>query len=327
MRSITPASILRIRHALLPFVAGLLTFAIVWIGQSPPGMLVDFDYLWAGGRAVWQGVDPYLAIQEHVSAGRLKTPYYYPATAAVLLAPFGLLSRHMAVSLFTAVGMALLCSSITGYRRWMLLSPPAIQSVLFGQWSPWLTAAIGLPWLGFVWAAKPNIGLALFGGWPSRLPVYGALTVLVISFLLFPSWPTDWYEALRGAPHYDPPLLRAGGFILLLAWSRWRTAEGRLLGFMAVIPHTTTFYELLPLLLIPQTKKRFAWYMVSVWIAALCVRFGPGSAALPEVETLRAAAILDGVWPYIFGLVYLPALYLVLVTNLKEPAPIPNPGS
>jgi hypothetical protein len=67
--------------------------------------------------------------------------------------------------------------------------------------------------------------------------------------------------------------------------------------------------------------------MVSVWIAALCVRFGPGSAALPEVETLRAAAILDGVWPYIFGLVYLPALYLVLVTNLKEPAPIPNPGS
>jgi hypothetical protein len=247
-------------HALLPFVAGLLTFAIVWIGQSLPGMLVDFDYLWAGGRAVWQGVDPYLAIQEHVSAGRLKTPYYYPATAAVLLAPFGLLSRHMAVSLFTAIGMALLCSSITGYRRWMLLSPPAIQSVLFGIV---VSLAHGRHRISM---ARVRVGreaqhraglvrdlaIALAGLW------WADRVGHLVSAL--PSWPADWYAALRGAPHYEPPLLRAGGFILLLAWCRWRTAEGRLLGFMAVIPHTTTFYELLlPLLLIPQTKKQFAW--------------------------------------------------------------------
>ena len=50
----------------------------------------------------------------------------------------------------------------------MFLSAPAIQALFSGQWSPWLTAAIGLPWLGFMWAAKPTIGATLFAGWPSR---------------------------------------------------------------------------------------------------------------------------------------------------------------
>lgn len=296
----------------LPLAVGIVSFGFVWVGQEPPGLLVDFDYLWAGGQAVWQGEDPYAAVQALVEQGRLKAPYYYPAAAAVLMAPFGALSRHLAVSLFTALGMALLCYSVTGWRRWIVVSAPALQAVLFGQWSPWLTAAIGLPWLGFVWAAKPNIGLPLFATWPSRIAMYGGLAVVVLSFLLMPTWPASWLDALQRTPHYEAPVTRFGGFVLLLAFLRWRQPEARMLGLLALIPHTTTLYEQIPLLLIPQTKRTFAGFMGLSWLAALCGRFLVGYEGMPQVEALRAGEILDRLWPYFLVLVYLPALYLVL---------------
>jgi hypothetical protein len=295
----------------LPLVVGVITFAFVWVGQAPPGVYGDFDYLWGAGQAVWHGQNPYAVIQAHVGAGSLRSPYYYPATAAVLMAPFGALPRHLAVSLFTALGMALICLSVSGWRMWIVVSPPAIQAVLFGQWSPWLTAAIGLPWLGFVWAAKPTIGLALFGAWPSRMALYGGLAVVTLTFLLLPTWPSDWFTALRGAPHYTAPMLRPGGFLLLLAFLRWRQPEARMLGLLALIPHTTGLYEQLPLLLIPQTRPRFAMLMGGMYLAALLVY-----AVLPEsvgatIEA-RVQMGLERQWPYFLALVYLPALYLVL---------------
>lgn len=48
--------------------------------------------------------------------------------------------------------------------------------------------------------------------------------------LLLPHWPVDWLDALRGAPHYAPPVQRPGGFLLLLAFLRWRQPEARMLG-------------------------------------------------------------------------------------------------
>ena len=92
----------------LPLTVGILTFGFVWAGQEPPGVYADFDYLWASGAAVWHGLDPHAYVQEQIAAGRLLSPFYYPGTAAVLMAPFGALSRHLAVSLFTALGMGLL---------------------------------------------------------------------------------------------------------------------------------------------------------------------------------------------------------------------------
>jgi hypothetical protein len=295
-----------------PFVVGLLTFGFVWAGQEPPGIHVDFDYLWAAGRATWSGQNPYAYVQELISQGRLHVPLYYPATTAVLLAPVAPLSRQLAVSLFTALGMALLCHSVSGYRRWIVLSPSAFTAVLFGHWSPWLTAAVGLPWLGFVWSAKPNIGLALFASWPNKMALYGGLSVLVLSLLLYPSWPVDWMEAVRGAPQYGPPVTRAGGFLLLLAFLRWRAPEARVIGLLALIPHTTTFPDLLPLMLVPQTKRRFFVLMGLSWMAALYVRFVLDVGPLPADEALSAVAFLKGVWPLVLVFLYLPALAMAL---------------
>lgn len=296
----------------LPLTVGIFVFAFVWVGRADPMPRPrDFDYLWRAGRAVWQGENPYTVVRQE-----LPSPLSYPATAAVLMAPFGALPRHLAGAVFAGLSLGLLVWSVTGWRRWIILSAPAIQAILFGQWSPLLTAAIGLPWLGFVWAAKPNIGLALFGGWPLRVAVYGGLAVLLLSFLLLPRWPVDWLDAMRGAPQYRAPLLRPGGFLLLLAFLRWRRPEARMLGLLAVIPHTTGIYEQLPLLLIPQTERRFAVLMGLTYLAAILVYTQPTYSDAPTVETL-VQQMLAVQWPYFLVLVYVPALWMVLTARTE----------
>jgi hypothetical protein len=299
----------------LPFLVGALTFAFVWIGRSPPGPWgLDFDYMWTAGRAVWQGTDPYLAVHEAIRQGTLRWPFYYPGTAAVLLAPFGALPHQLAVALFTSLGMGLLVWSVHGWRRWIVLSAPALEALLLGQWSPWLTAAAGLPWLGFVWAAKPSIGIALFAGWPSRWALYGGLAVVILSLVLLPHWPADWLDAVRNTAHYKAPFQRVGGFLLLLAWLRWRRPEARMLGMLALIPHTTSVYELLPLLLIPQTGRSFAVLLGLSYVATAIVyiRFPFGGSV---------SGTLDARWPYFLVLVWLPALFMALrPSTLATPA-------
>ncbi|MDF3053484.1 MAG: hypothetical protein K0S19_1589 [Geminicoccaceae bacterium] len=290
----------------LPLVVGALTFAVVWVGRSPPGPWgLDFDYFWTAGRAVWQGDDPYLAVDAAIRDGTLRWPFFYPGTAAVLLAPFGALPHQLAAALFTSLGMGLLVWSVRGWRRWIVLSPPALEALLIGQWSPWLTAAVGIPWLGFIWAAKPSIGVALFAGWPSRAAVYGGLAVVILSFVLLPQWPTMWLEAVQNSGQYRAPVQRFGGFVLLLAWLRWRKPEARLLGVLSLIPHTTSVYELLPLFLVPQTKRSFGVLLglSLVATAIVYVRYPYGGSL---------SATLDARWPYLLILVYLPALLMVL---------------
>jgi hypothetical protein len=201
--------------------------------------------------------------------------------------------------------MALLTWSVDGWRRWILVSAPALEAVLIGQWSPWLTAAVGLPWLGVVWAAKPTIGLPLFAGWPSRWAFAAGLALLVLSLILLPHWPADWLAALGDTPHYKSPVQRVGGALLLLAFLRWRRPEARMLGLLALMPHTTGVYEQLPLLLIPQTGRAFAVLLGLSYLAAGLVytrdTFGPS-----------VAGTLDAQWPYFLVLVYLPALVMVL---------------
>jgi hypothetical protein len=300
----------------LPLIVGVLTFSLVWVGQEER-VYTDFDYLYAGGWAVWHGVwhgeNPYAHIQQQIEAGQLRNLYFYPGTAAVLMAPFGALPRRLAISLFTATGFALLTLSVIPWRRWIVFSPPAFQAMLYGHWSPWLVAGAGLPWIGLVWAAKPNIGLALFSGWPSRSALYGGLAVVVLSFLVIPTWPADWLKALQATTHYLAPIQRPGGFVLLLAWLRWREPEARLLGALAVIPHSAIPYELLPLLLIPQTRRRFLVLMGLTYLAVGWVEWGINYDTIwPRAGAEMVRQVQDIRWPWFLSLVYLPCLWMVL---------------
>jgi hypothetical protein len=114
-----------------------------------------------------------------------------------------------------------------------------------------------------------------------------------------------WLDAVQNTGQYRAPVQRFGGFVLLLAWLRWRKPEARLLGVLSLIPHTASVYELLPLLLVPQTKGSFG------------VLFGLSFVATAIVYVLypfggSLSVTLDARWPYFLGLVYLPALLMVL---------------
>jgi len=299
---------------------GALAAALTWVGRAPPSSIADFDTFWVAGRGLAHGASPYQAVAGSVN---LQYPYWYPATAAVLLAPFGLLSRHVASALWAGLGFALLAYAVTGRGWWRLgivASAPAIHALLLGQWSPFIVAACGLPWLGLVWAAKPSVGLACAVAYPSRQAAIGSAVLIAASLLLAPGWVGEWKATVAGAPYFTPPVLRPLGVLLLAAWLRWRTPEGRLLGSLAIVPHTTTLYELLPLALVARTPRQLAAVVILGYVALLIhyrwMPYGP-----TDVPGNLAAE-----WPWVLGLGYLPALIITLRPVATVPRIQPSIG-
>ena len=306
------------RRAGVAVVCGALVALLVWTGHAPPETRSDWDYTYVTARAVAHGQDPYLAVERAIAKGALTRPYYYPATAPVFASPFGLLPHRWSITLYAGIGVGLLAWSLSAggwWRIWGLLSAPVVHTILLGQWSPWLAAAIGIPWLGLVWAAKPSIGLALFAGWPSWKAVAGMAVLGVLSLILVPGWPASWFHALHSGPHLISPVRRPGGILLLAAFLRWRRPEGRYLGMMALVPQSTLLYEMVPFLFFTRTRRELWLFMLLTYVAAYLVytRVPFGPSVLP--------ATLEGQWPYFLVLAYLPALVLVLrLPNSMTPA-------
>jgi hypothetical protein len=100
--------------------------------------------------------------------------------------------------------------------------------------------------------------------------------------------------------------------LLLLAFLRWRRPEARLLGTLALVPHTAGLYESLPLLLIPQSAGRFAVLMLLEYFAAFL--------AYTVVSPGNLGGMMDAGWGYLLILIYLPCLWMVL----KEPSAHPE---
>jgi len=309
---------------------GLVVAFLVWVGEAPPSPpRTDWDYFWVAARALVHGQDPYGGVAAEVAAGRLDVPLYYPATAPLILAPLGALSRRLAFALWAGGGIGLLAFALAKqgmWRLWGLLSAPVLVATFQGQWSTWLTAGAVLPWLGFVWAAKPSIGLALFAGWPSRSAAIGGALVVLLSLIVVPGWVGEWLNVIRGTPHYLAPILRPGGFLLLLAFLRWRRPEARMLGALALIPHTTNPYDMVPLLLIPQSRLELAAFMGLGYIAQALIK---APARVPPYDPLDLPVRwLAMNWMTFLLLVYLPCLLMVLRRPQGKPAssPTESPG-
>jgi hypothetical protein len=298
------------RRLLVAVAIAGLTAAVVWVSHGPAPSRLDFDYFWIAGQAVAHSHDPYRAVHAAVVGRTVRSPLYYPATMAVVMAPFGMVSRPLALALFVGGGMGLLAFAVTREAWWRLgvvASAPALHAMTEGQWSPWTTAAIGLPWLGLVWAAKPSVGLALFAGWPSRAALVGVLVLTALAFLVVPHWPAAWLTAIRGAPQYLAPVQRPWGWLLLLAWLRWRTPEGRFLGALALVPHTAALFETLPLLLFARRPRELSVLLTLGWLAWIFT-----SRATAQMTTADVPVLLARHWPAVLVCCYLPALALVL---------------
>lgn len=239
------------------FAASLL----IALNQSRPLGAIDFDQVWWAARSVLIGADPY----EVVRPPRHYFPLYYPLTTAIAALPIALPDYRAARLLFVALSGAAFGYAIGRHRPWLwpsFLSMPFILFASGGQWSALLGAALLLPWLGPLAAAKPSLGLALLAGARSRsaatVLVAGCLVFVVASLVLDPQWPGKWIGALQQSTHFRPLILRPGGVLLLLALLRWRDPDARLLLALAAIPTTGVPYDMLPAALVARTRKQSA---------------------------------------------------------------------
>lgn len=290
----------------LTLAAGLISGLICWLAyQLPPPTTSDFEPIWVGARALLSGADPYAV----VPTTGTRYPLYYPLTAILVGAPFAALPLPWARVLWAALSGAALALAAVRYGRGLptaLLSACFLNAVVQGQWSPLLTAAAVLPALSWIWAAKPSVGAALFAAFPTRRALAGGVLLLGVSLAVFPTWPVRWMEALRETNHLAP-VMRPGGFLLLLALIRWRQPEARLLAALACVPQIIGLYESLALFLIPRTR----WQGYALAGLSYVAAFGQ-VAAVPRTPGMSLETMLAARWPFIFLCLFLPALILVL---------------
>lgn len=285
---------------------GMLAASITWVGQ-PPGS--DWNEIWYTSRGLLRSEDPYV-IGDSLHAAGWRYPLIYPGTGVVLAAPFAVLPLKVAQSTWNGLGAAGLAWVLTIQGLWGLMalgSAAFLHAFFVLQWSPLLVSGLAAPWLGFVWAAKPTIGAALFAGWPSKQALISCSLLVLVSLALIPGWPAKMWAGLGSAPHILPIVARPGGVLLLLALLRWRQPAARMLAVLALVPHTTAPYEMLPLFLIPRTPREMAVLTLLSQVAfSLAMTFRPGDLHHHLAITLARQ------WPFWLVLLYIPALVMVL---------------
>lgn len=312
-RSTAPGSDFISRHSrlIVAILIGAVSAAVVGIFQSlkPVGHHTDFGPVWFGARALLAGKDAYAMI----GPGQVFDWSFglsYPATALVIAAPLSGLSEAAASTIFVGLSTALLAFAITdrGFDRLPLfLSAAFVNALTAAQWSPMMTAAISLPWLGWMVVAKPSYGLALLAftrGWSHvAIAACGGALILVVSLLLRSTWPFEWMASV-GRASFTAPIHHFGGFLMLLALLKWRRPEARLLVAMTIMPQTFYWYETLPLMLIPATYRQ-----------SLVLSLGSSTGYAIMLAMLYGGYTVTGrmLGALMITSTYLPCLWLVLL--------------
>jgi hypothetical protein len=279
---------------------------------APQHLAKDFTWPWRAARVLLEGNNPYTVMQA-TGPYPFNVGLFYPLTAAIATTPFAPFSPAVAGTLFFALSAGLLAFGLTATRDGlvrlpMFASAPFCMAAVLCQWAPLITAAALLPALQFLCTAKPNLGLVAWIYRPSVKGAIAAAAFILVSIILMPHWPFDWRQALTAAPRYKGPVFRGlVGLILLAGALRWRRREGRLFLAMALTPQLSLFYDQLPLWLVPNTVWRTVALSAVSWIAWW--QWYP-SRALKE-----SVAIAE---PWVFWLVYVPALVLLLLLPPRE---------
>jgi hypothetical protein len=303
----TPARTLRAAAAL---TIGLLAGAyVIRVYGTAPISVSDFDAIWAAGRALREGRDPYAAI----STPPWPWPLQYPLPAVLLALPFTWLPVAFGRAAFVGVGTGLLAWGLTAkawWPLWMLAGGQMFAAVGSVQWTPLFAAGLLLPALRWLWSAKPTTAAVLFAAIPDRRVIFGGILTLAAAFLIWPGWIHGWLAAAATAPH-RPAILRPAGFLLLLGLLRWRRAEGRQLAAIALVPLGPYIYEGLPLLLFARTRRELL-------LLTCCGTMGLLAGLLIMREGGPGHNPID--WLIVLFSCYLPALLMVLRRpNRTEP--------
>ena len=312
----TEATAPTVRNRLMLALAiGLVAGCVTYAFHSRPGAAPDFIYPWTASRSLLAGMNPYSALPGGMAAP-FQAPLLYPLTAAIVIVPVVWMPLPLAVAVFMGISALLLAYGVTREtwdRLLLFATAPFLTAVALGQWSPLLTAAALLPACGFLAVAKPNLGLALTIYRPSRAGLIGCALLLALSLLVLPSWPRDWLHSLsvdRQSGTHVAPIATPFGVVLLLALLRWRRPEARLLLVMACVPQLLFFYDQLPLMLVPSSRRESYAIVIPSSVAFLVwLVMGHGSVGGPKVAE----------WCVMLS-TYIPCLIIILRRPNEGPA-------
>ena len=271
----------------------------------------DADLAVVGARAFRAGRNPFTTVGPH-RAIPWPFPFYYPFTTVLLAAPFTTLPPIDFRLLVVAGGTGLLAWALTKERSLNVVVPALASGAMFGAWqagqrTPLLTAAALLPGLGWLFAAKPNFGLAVGTYRAHFAPYLLALAFVIAATLAWPGWIAAWRATLAESPHFaEPALLFPFGPAMLLALLRWRRPEARLLVTCALVPQSTLVYETLPLVCLVPATPREARVLSAGSLLALGVQLFIAQHATPFPVLTRDTGLAE------LPLVYLPCLVMVL---------------
>ena len=276
--------------------------AIAYVKAHAPdgGFRVDFAYYLLAAQDVVAGKNPFDRLM------------IYPLTAAVALVPLAPLSVEAAGILFVGFSMGCCAFALTRHnwnRLPILMSFPALWAMSSGQWAPLVACAAVSAGFGWAAACKPTLGLAMLVRTMNWRGFAIAAGFALATLLIQPTWPLAWLSAMRsfsGAGWHHIPVVVPGGVLLLLAALRWRSADGRLLLAMSLIPQSMFPYDQFALGLLARTRlQAIVWGLWSY--AVVLVGFVLAPAGLDTKAANAEYFSYVVVWGY-----YLPALIVVL---------------
>ena len=277
-----------------------------YLTRNPQFFAADFTFPWRAAGYVLGGLDPYQHMPR-VPVYAASGPFPYPLTSALIALPFATLQPPAAGGAFIGVSFALLAFALTRRQYWPLvtfLSAPLLLTLTTVQWSPLLLAAVLLPGLGALGAAKPNLGLVAFVLRPQWSTVLGGAALVAIAFWLVPRWPLEWLEHLRMATlTYRPVVTWPLGAVGLLGLLRWRTFEGRALAAMTLVPLAPFHYDHLFLWLVPRTWRESLVLSACSWVSVVVML-----ATTPH-DLIRDPRLVQAI---LAGGMYVPAALMVL---------------
>jgi len=304
-----PTLVARVLVALAVGIAsGLVAFIHLRYYERALGF--DFTWPWRAARYLLNGQNPYELIRP-VGDYPFDAYFKYPLPAALIAVPFAGMSGPMSAAVFGGLSAALLAFALTAETWWRLLilaSPPFAVTLFSGQWSTLAMAGALLPMLSWVAVCKPTIGLAVFAYRPNWWAILGSGVLILASFLIQPSWLTDWLRVLRAddlGQTYVAPVQLVGGPILLLALLRWRRPEARYLTAISIAPHSLGFYTAFLAMLVAETRREALLMSVSGAVAWVAFFQWLGDRKYSSLAPIHA-----GYW--IFAFLFIPALLIVL---------------